>query len=146
MFERITFSKGIIVVFLLLFSAMPVASQNVFAEVSSSRPLRGASRCTVLQGPYAKKKFLRASTAGAARVNDIGNFEAFFKIVADGMKVLCLAWGGPTLIVGLANLATGSHDAVKRIGLGFVGVLGGIATPGCVNWLLTLARETGLFH
>ncbi|MBX9687924.1 MAG: hypothetical protein K2X27_14555, partial [Candidatus Obscuribacterales bacterium] len=47
------------------------------------------SDATVIQG---------VNTAGTVRVNNLANLEALLNIIANGMEILGIAWGGPTMI------------------------------------------------
>ncbi|MBY0547675.1 MAG: hypothetical protein K2W95_10300 [Candidatus Obscuribacterales bacterium] len=91
---------------------------------------------TVIQG---------VNTAGTVRVNNLANLEALLNIIANGMEILGIAWGGPTMIWGFMNMAAGTQDAMKRIIWGAAGVTGGLATPGCINWLVASCRDANLF-
>ena len=91
---------------------------------------------TVIQG---------VNTAGTVRVNNLANLEALLNISANGMEILGIAWGGPTMIWGFMNMAAGTQDAMKRIIWGAAGVTGGLATPGCINWLVASCRDANLF-
>ena len=92
---------------------------------------------TVVQG---------VNTAGTVRVNNLANLEALLNIIANGMEILGIAWGGPTMIMGFMHVAAGSHDAMKKVLFGAAGVTGGLATPGCINWLVASARDAALFN
>jgi hypothetical protein len=92
---------------------------------------------TVVQG---------VNTAGTVRVNNLANLEALLNIIANGMEILGIAWGGPTMIMGFMHMAAGSHDAMKKVLFGAAGVTGGLATPGCINWLVASARDAALFN
>ena len=85
------------------------------------------------------------NTAGTVRVNNLANLEALLNIIANGMEILGIAWGGPTMIMGFMHMAAGSHDAMKKVLFGAAGVTGGLATPGCINWLVASARDANLF-
>lgn len=91
---------------------------------------------TVIQG---------VNTAGTVRVNNLANLEALLNIIANGMEILGIAWGGPTMIMGFMHMAAGTQDAMKRVLWGAAGVTGGLATPGCINWLVASARDANLF-
>jgi hypothetical protein len=94
------------------------------------------SDATVIQG---------VNTAGTVRVNNLANLEALLNIIANGMEILGIAWGGPTMIMGFMHMAAGTQDAMKRVLWGAAGVTGGLATPGCINWLVASARDANLF-
>ncbi|MCC7532193.1 MAG: hypothetical protein IT342_27060 [Candidatus Melainabacteria bacterium] len=85
------------------------------------------------------------NTAGTVRVNNLANLEALLNIIANGMEILGIAWGGPTMIFGFMHMAAGSQDAMKKVMFGCAGVTGGLATPGCINWLVASARDANLF-
>ncbi|MBY0550897.1 MAG: hypothetical protein K2W95_26700 [Candidatus Obscuribacterales bacterium] len=91
---------------------------------------------TVIQG---------VNTAGTVRVNNLANLEALCNIIANGMEILGIAWGGPTIIMGFMCMSAGTQDAMKRIIWGMCGVTGGMATPGVINWLVASARDANLF-
>jgi hypothetical protein len=91
---------------------------------------------TVIQG---------VNTAGTVRVNNLANLEALCNIIANGMEILGIAWGGPTVVMGFMHMSAGTQDAMKRIIWGLSGVTGGMATPGCINWLVASARDANLF-
>ncbi len=85
------------------------------------------------------------NTSGTVRVNNLANLEALLNIIANGMEILGIAWGGPTMIMGFMHMAAGTQDAMKRVLFGAAGVTGGLATPGCINWLVASARDANLF-
>ncbi len=85
------------------------------------------------------------NTAGTVRVNNLANLEALLNIIANGLEILGIAWGGPTMILGFMHMAAGTHDSMKRVLHGAAGVTGGLATPGCINWLVASARDANLF-
>lgn len=85
------------------------------------------------------------NTAGSVRVNNLANLEALLNIVANGMEILGIGWGGPTMIFGFMHMAAGSQDAMKKVMFGCAGVTGGLATPGCINWMVASARDANLF-
>jgi hypothetical protein len=85
------------------------------------------------------------NTAGTVRVNNLANLEALLNIIANGLEILGIAWGGPTMIMGFMRMAAGTQDAMKKVLFGAAGVTGGLATPGCINWLVASARDANLF-
>jgi len=107
--------------------------------------LQGATNGTI--GPQANEATVvqGINTAGTVRVNNLANLEALLNIIANGMEILGIAWGGPTMIWGFMNMAAGTHDGMKRVLFGAAGVTGGMATPGCINWLVASARDANLF-
>jgi hypothetical protein len=107
--------------------------------------LQGATNGTI--GPQGgdATSIMGVNTAGTVRVNNLANLEALLNIIANGMEILGIAWGGPTMIMGFMHMAAGSHDAMKKVLFGAAGVTGGLATPGCINWLVASARDANLF-
>jgi hypothetical protein len=107
--------------------------------------LQGATNGTI--GPQGTDATIISgvNTAGTVRVNNLANLEALLNIVANGMEILGIAWGGPTMIMGFMHMAAGTQDAMKRVLWGAAGVTGGLATPGCINWLVASARDANLF-
>jgi hypothetical protein len=107
--------------------------------------LQGATNGTI--GPQGgdATSIMGVNTAGTVRVNNLANLEALLNIIANGMEILGIAWGGPTMIMGFMHMAAGSQDAMKKVLFGAAGVTGGLATPGCINWLVASARDANLF-
>lgn len=78
-------------------------------------------------------------------MNNLANLEALLNIIANGMEILGVVWGGATMIMGFMRLGSGADGAISRIILGAVGVSGGLCTPGIINWLVASARDANLF-
>ncbi len=121
---------------------------QTFVDQNDEAPaprLQGATNGTI--GPHGQDATVIAgvNTAGTVRVNNLANLEALLNIIANGMEILGIAWGGPTMIMGFMHMAAGTQDAMKRVLWGAAGVTGGLATPGCINWLVASARDANLF-
>ena len=115
-------------------------------ELDSQAPtLQGATNGTI--GPQGgdATSIMGVNTAGTVRVNNLANLEALLNIIANGMEILGIAWGGPTMIMGFMHMAAGTQPAMKKVLFGAAGVTGGLATPGCINWLVASARDANLF-
>jgi hypothetical protein len=112
---------------------------------SEAPVLQGASNGSV--GPQGgDATFITGvNTAGTVRVNNLANLEALLNIIANGMEILGVAWGGATMIMGFMRLGTRADGAIRRVLLGALGVAGGLCTPGCINWLVASARDANLF-
>ncbi|MBS2007737.1 MAG: hypothetical protein JST01_11905 [Cyanobacteria bacterium SZAS TMP-1] len=108
--------------------------------------LQGATNGTIASQGADATVIQGVNTAGTVRVNNLANLEALLNIIANGMEILGIAWGGPTMIMGFMHMAAGSHDAMKKVMFGAAGVTGGLATPGCINWLVASARDAALFN
>jgi hypothetical protein len=120
-------------------------SQTETVNQGQSPMLQGATNGTI--GPQAGDATVVSgvNTAGTVRVNNLANLEALLNIIANGMEILGIAWGGPTMIMGFMHMAAGTQDAMKRVLFGAAGVTGGLATPGAINWLVASARDANLF-
>lgn len=124
---------------------MNTGTQTLHGLNGSAPSLSGATSGTI--GPQgADATYVTGvNTAGTVRVNNLANLEALLNIIANGLEILGIAWGGPTMILGFMHMAAGTHDAMKRVLHGAAGVTGGMATPGCINWLVASARDANLF-
>ena len=120
-------------------------AQAMQGDTTDAPHLQGATNGTV--GPQGSDATViqGVNTAGTVRVNNLANLEALCNIIANGMEILGIAWGGPTVVMGFMHMSAGSQDAMKRVIWGLSGVTGGMATPGCINWLVASARDAGLF-
>ena len=127
-------------------AANGTGSQTLQTGIAPAPQLQGATNGTI--GPQgADATFVTGvNTAGTVRVNNLANLEALLNIIANGMEILGIAWGGPTMIMGFMHMAAGTQDAMKRVLFGAAGVTGGLATPGCINWLVASARDANLFN
>jgi hypothetical protein len=110
-----------------------------------SPQLQGATNGTIAPQGQDATVISGVNTAGTVRVNNLANLEALLNIIANGMEILGIAWGGPTMVMGFMHMAAGTQDAMKRVLWGGAGVTGGLATPGCINWLVASARDANLF-
>jgi hypothetical protein len=120
-------------------------TQTTMNGVQQAPELQGSTFGTI--GPQQEDAtvIMGVNTAGTVRVNNLANLEALLNIIANGMEILGIAWGGPTMIMGFMHMAAGTQDAMKRVLWGGAGVTGGLATPGCINWLVASARDANLF-
>jgi len=120
-------------------------TQTLQERDASAPTLQGATNGTI--GPQGNDAtyITGVNTAGTVRVNNLANLEALLNIIANGMEILGIAWGGPTMIMGFMHMAAGTQDAMKKVLFGAAGVTGGLATPGCINWLVASARDANLF-
>ena len=120
-------------------------TQTMQERDASAPSLQGATNGTI--GPQGSDAtfITGVNTAGTVRVNNLANLEALLNIIANGMEILGIAWGGPTMIMGFMHMAAGTQDAMKKVLFGAAGVTGGLATPGCINWLVASARDANLF-
>ena len=122
------------------------SNANAGANTAQAPSLQGATNGTI--GPQGNDATFvtGVNTAGTVRVNNLANLEALLNIIANGMEILGIAWGGPTMIMGFMHMAAGTQQAMKKVLMGAAGVTGGLATPGCINWLVASARDANLFN
>lgn len=128
------------------YSTQTTGSQTQQLNIGQSPVLQGATNGTIAPQGIEATVVQGVNTAGTVRVNNLANLEALLNIIANGMEILGIAWGGPTIIMGCMHMAAGSHDALKKILFGAAGVTGGLATPGCINWLVASCRDAALFN
>ena len=121
-------------------------AQTQQLNLGAAPTLQGATNGTIAPQGVEATVVQGVNTAGTVRVNNLANLEALLNIIANGMEILGIAWGGPTMIMGFMHMAAGSHDAMKKVLFGAAGVTGGLATPGCINWLVASARDAALFN
>jgi len=121
-------------------------TQTLQGGNANAPQLQGATNGTIAPQGADATVIQGVNTAGTVRVNNLANLEALLNIIANGMEILGIAWGGPTMIMGFMHMAAGSHDAMKKVLFGAAGVTGGLATPGCINWLVASARDAALFN
>ena len=128
------------------FNGVNTGAQALATGQAAAPALQGATNGTI--GPQGSDAtyVTGLNTAGTVRVNNLANLEALLNIIANGMEILGIAWGGPTMIMGFMHMAAGTQDAMKRVLFGAAGVTGGLATPGCINWLVASARDANLFN
>ena len=126
-------------------SANLTGSQSTQGGFANTPGLQGALNGTI--GPQGNDATVirGVNTSGTVRVNNLANIEALLNIIANGMEILGIAWGGPCMIMGFMHMAAGSQDAMKRVLWGGAGVTGGLATPGAINWLVASCRDANLF-
>ena len=120
-------------------------AQTQQVQNATSPVLQGATNGTIAPQGGDATVVQGVNTAGTVRVNNLANLEALLNIIANGMEILGIAWGGPTMIMGFMHMAAGTQDAMKKVLFGAAGVTGGLATPGCINWLVASARDANLF-
>ncbi len=161
-------ARAAVVTGFILASSLPVMAQNALSSTaatgnqtnntgyftgaqtmqggSTSAPiLQGATNGTIASQGSDATIIMGVNTSGTVRVNNLANLEALLNIIANGMEILGIAWGGPCMIWGFMNMAAGVQDSLKRIIWGAAGVTGGLATPGCINWLVASCRDASLF-
>lgn len=94
------------------------------------------------------------STGGSVRVNNLANLESFLNLIANGLELLGLCFGLVQIIGAVlkrpmkGNFLGMFHyefGPVTRFLWGFACILGGLAIPGMITWLIASARDANLF-
>ncbi len=84
------------------------------------------------------------NTSASVRVNQLANLEALLNIVANGIEILGIMFGGFYLISGFFMKNT-EQQIINKLILGSTALMIGLVTPGLINWLVATAREMNLF-
>ena len=84
-------------------SGYNTGSQTQQITEGASPILQGATNGTI--GPQGgdATAIMGVNTAGTVRVNNLANLEALLNIIANGMEILGIAWGGPTMVMGFMH-------------------------------------------
>ena len=127
------------------YGTQSTATQTAQNGLGVSPRLSGATSGTIAPQSADATFITGLNTAGTVRVNNLANLEALLNIIANGMEILAIAWGGPTMIMGFMYMDASADNALQRVLKGAMGVVGGLATPGCINWLVASARDANLF-
>jgi hypothetical protein len=127
----------------------PSTADDVSAEsATSASMLQGASTgfdASVRPSSASQSDVAQVNTAGTVRVNNLSGVEGFLSALANGLEILGIAWGGPTMLMGFMQFGSGTQSALRRVLWGAAGCSAGLATPGCLNWLVCAARDSNLF-
>lgn len=93
----------------------------------------------------------RALAASSAKVNDLANLEALLNIVANGIEILSLAIGVPTLVAVPVGIFLLFKKNMRIYGIicivaPIVVIVVGLAAPGIINWIVASVRDSGGFR
>lgn len=132
------------------------ANADAFATSGdgSAPELQGATNGTI--GPQGDDAtvIMGVNTAGTVRVNNLANLEALLNIIANLGEIVGMLAGALLVLHGFAraeNLVFEllGHEIVigpgKRMTLGALLIIGGLAVPGTINWFVASARDANLF-
>lgn len=84
-------------------------------------------------------------TSGTVRQQGLQNAECLLNVVANGIIVLGIAWAGPSLMVAFFRLGASDNGALKGVMHVILALLGLIAMPAVINWLVASGRDAGIF-
>ncbi len=79
---------------------------------------------------------------GTVRVNNLANLEALMNIAANAVELAGIIGG---LFLIYQGIVAERGRQAKAVVAGLAALLAGLATPGCINWLLASARDANLF-
>ena len=85
------------------------------------------------------------NTSGTVRVQGLENAEGLFNVMANGLIVLGIAWAGPSLMTAWFRVGASEQGAFKHVIHVLLGMLGLIAMPAIINWLVASGRDAGIF-
>jgi hypothetical protein len=81
------------------------------------------------------------NSALSARAEKLSNIENSLNTLANFMEALGIIWGVPTMLVGCMSFRSNMNGGIQTLLYGLAGILGGLATPGCINWLVASFRD-----
>jgi hypothetical protein len=93
------------------------------------------------------------NTAGVVRVNNLANLESLLNIFANSSELLGILFGSILLFTAVAGSEKGAtilgvylpFSKTLRMALGIAIILGGLAVPGFINYMVCSARDANLF-
>jgi len=92
------------------------------------------------------------NTAGTVRINNLANIEALLNILANLGELAGILAGSIIAISGMAGWGMVGKKfrqlnvtPAAQITIGLLLIVGGLALPGCINWLVASARDANLF-
>ena len=102
----------------------------VVAPAATADATSYASSCASVDASYMNG----VDTVDSVHVDSWSHVEGSLCMIAVGLQILALIWGGPTMIVGFMHMACGTPDGLKKMLFGAGAVAIGSAAPTCVNW------------
>ena len=120
---------------------------DAFDSTAPSAPtLQGATNASLgAQGSDATV-IMGINTAATCRVNNLANLEALCNLVANSGEILGIGLGAFNMLFGaLGKTGMFGMSPKKRIVVGALIMIIGLAMPGAVNWLIASARDANLF-
>lgn len=79
------------------------------------------------------------------RLQVLSKLESILSYISNGVLMIGCGVGVPAMLFGFIQMATGASDGIVKVLLGLSGIVGGLATPYCVNWLFNFAVDNSLF-
>lgn len=85
------------------------------------------------------------TTGDTVRQPGLQNAEALTNIIGNGVIILGISWAGPSLIAAFMRMSAGESDGLKCVLHVVCALVGLMAIPGVVNWLVAAGRDAGVF-
>lgn len=85
------------------------------------------------------------NTSGTVRVEGLQNAECLFNVLANGFIALGIAWAGPSLMTAFMRVGASEQGALKHVIHVLLGMVGLVAMPAVINWLVASGRDAGIF-
>ena len=83
---------------------------------------------------------------GTVRVNNLANLEALLNILANSSEIVGIQVFGGFFMAGvILNVKGKTKPGSILICVAIFSLVGGLATPGIINWLIASARDANLF-
>ncbi len=125
--------------------AISPTAAYVGADGSNYPGLQGACNGTIAPQGDVATIVTGVNTAGTVRVNNLADIEALANFAANIIQIVGLSWGSITL---LTSFSQGRAVFLERRGwviAAGIAIVVGLATPGCVNWIIATLRDGGGF-
>ncbi len=92
------------------------------------------------------------NTAGTVRVNNLANLEALLNLLANGFELFCMVAGLTLIVMTFVSRSSAEKwfglrgmSAPVMVAIGAAIIVGGLSTPGMINWFVASARDANLF-
>ncbi len=88
---------------------------------------------------------LNLPTLARGQLNNLVKALEVMSFTGNALGVLGIAWGGPTMLMGVKNVASGRPGAMKKVILGAAGVAGGLAIIAYTICIVNSGKTADLF-
>lgn len=132
-----------------------VAVANVATNggTGNAPTLNGATNGSVGSMGQDATVIMGINTSGTVRVNNLANLEALLNMFANAIEILGLVGGLIQVVCAFAQRPLKGNFLGMEYNIGTTGrfvmgvamILGGLAVPGMINWLVASARDANLF-
>lgn len=84
-------------------------------------------------------------TLAQGQLKNLDKALEFIGFTSNAVGILGIAWGGPTMLMGLKNIAAGRPGAMKKVILGAAGLAGGLAIIAYTSCIVNSGVTADLF-